>query len=158
MGKKPSFRIPLNRQKGKWFETLQQSESQDLTILIIHCIIHKHYLLKGDNLTQPIQMQLYKKQKRFSQIFFAFLKYILNFKHLVTKMTLIAYVFPEIRFRKTCLDKCLKSRVSEDPQTENTADVSKHCCNLNDSTFTIFINHWEGSCIGKSLFQGYTKC
>ena len=95
------------------------------SLLVIHKILRllvktltiddKHYLLKGDNLTQPIQMQLYKKQKRFSQIFFAFLKYILNFKHLVTKMTLIAYVFPEIRFRKTCLDKCLKSRVSRDP-------------------------------------------
>ena len=45
----------------------------------------KHYLLIGDNLTQPIQMQLSKKQKRFSQIFFAFVKSILNFQHLPTK-------------------------------------------------------------------------
>ena len=41
-------------------------------------------------------MQLYKKQKKFSEIFFAFLKSILNFKHLPRKMILIAYVFPEI--------------------------------------------------------------
>ena len=27
-----------------------------------------------------------------------------------------------------------------------------HCFNLNDSTFTNFINHCGGSCIGKSLF------
>ena len=45
----------------------------------------KHYLLNRDNLTQPIQMQLSQKQKTFSQFFFAFLKSILNFKHLPTK-------------------------------------------------------------------------
>ena len=42
----------------------------------------KHYLLNRDNLAQPIQMQLYQKQKTFSEFFFAFLKSILNFKHL----------------------------------------------------------------------------
>ena len=56
----------------------------------------KHYLLNRDNLTEPIQMQLSKKQKKFSEIFFEFLKSILNFKHLPKKMTLIAYVFPKI--------------------------------------------------------------
>ena len=38
-----------------------------------------------DILTQPIQMQLSQKQKTFSQFFFAFLKSILNFKHLPKK-------------------------------------------------------------------------
>ena len=45
----------------------------------------KHYLLNRDNLTQPIQMQLPEKQKNLSQLFFEFLKSILNFKHLPTK-------------------------------------------------------------------------
>ena len=45
----------------------------------------KHYLLNRDNLAQPIQMQLSQKQKTFSEFFFAFLKSILNFKHLPTK-------------------------------------------------------------------------
>ena len=45
----------------------------------------KHYLLKRDNLPQPIQMQLCQKQKNFCQFFFAFLKSILNFKHLTKK-------------------------------------------------------------------------
>ena len=46
----------------------------------------KHYLLNGDNLTQPTQMQLYQKQKTFPEFFFfAFLKYILNFKNLPKK-------------------------------------------------------------------------
>ena len=29
----------------------------------------KHYLLNRDNLAQPIQMQLFQKQKAFSQLF-----------------------------------------------------------------------------------------
>ena len=41
----------------------------------------KHYLLNRDNLTQPIQMQLCKKQKAFSEISLAFLNSLLNFKH-----------------------------------------------------------------------------
>ena len=32
----------------------------------------KHYLLNRDNLAQPIQMQLFQKQKTFSQRFLAF--------------------------------------------------------------------------------------
>ena len=48
----------------------------------------KQYVLNRDNLTQPIQMQLSQKQKRFSEIFFfffAFLKDILNFKDIPKK-------------------------------------------------------------------------
>ena len=45
----------------------------------------KHYLLNRDILTQPIQMQLYEKQKTFSEFFFAFLKSIFNFEHLPKK-------------------------------------------------------------------------
>ena len=42
----------------------------------------KHYLINRDILAQRIQMQLSQKQKTFSEFFFAFLKSILNFKHL----------------------------------------------------------------------------
>ena len=45
----------------------------------------KHYLLNRDNLIQKIQIQLSQKQKTFSEFFFAFLKSILNFKHLPKK-------------------------------------------------------------------------
>ena len=45
----------------------------------------KRYLLNRDNLPQPIQMQLSEKEKTFSQFSFAFLKSILNFKHLTKK-------------------------------------------------------------------------
>ena len=66
-----------------------------MCLLVIHKILRlfvntltvndKHYLLNRDNLTQPIQMQLSQKQKTFSEFFFAFLKSILNFKHLPKK-------------------------------------------------------------------------
>ena len=45
----------------------------------------KYSLLNRDNLTQPIQMQLSQKQKTFSEFFFAFLKYVLNFKDISKK-------------------------------------------------------------------------
>ena len=45
----------------------------------------KQYLLNRDNLTQEIQMQLSQKQKSCSEVFFAILKSILNFKRVPTK-------------------------------------------------------------------------
>ena len=45
----------------------------------------KHYMLNRDNLMQPIQMELSQEQKTFSELFFAFLKSVLNFKHLPKK-------------------------------------------------------------------------
>ena len=42
----------------------------------------KRDLLTIDNLTQTIQIELSQKQKTFFQFFLAFLKSILNFKHL----------------------------------------------------------------------------
>ena len=41
----------------------------------------KYSLFNRDNLTQPIQMQLSRKQKTFSQFFCSFLKSTLNFEH-----------------------------------------------------------------------------
>ena len=45
----------------------------------------KYCLLNRDNLTQPIQMQLSRKQKTFSEFFCAFLKSSLNFEHFQKK-------------------------------------------------------------------------
>ena len=45
----------------------------------------KYSLLNRDNLTQPIQMQLSRKQKKFSNFFSAFLKSTLNFEHFFKK-------------------------------------------------------------------------
>ena len=46
----------------------------------------KRYLLNRDNLPQRIHMQLSEKEKAFPEFFFAFLKSILNFKHLPRKV------------------------------------------------------------------------
>ena len=45
----------------------------------------KLYLLNKENFEQRIQMQLSQKQKTFPEFVVAFLKYILNFKHLPKK-------------------------------------------------------------------------
>ena len=45
----------------------------------------KHYMVNRENLTQPIQKPLPLKQINFSEFFLAFLKSLLNFKHLPKK-------------------------------------------------------------------------
>ena len=45
----------------------------------------KNYPLNRDNLTQPIQIKLSNKENSFSEICFAFLHSLLNFKHLPEK-------------------------------------------------------------------------
>ena len=53
-------------------------------------------------------------------------------------------------FRKA-LDKCLKSRASEDPLTSNMVNGFKQCWTLNDNAFTIFIDQCEGNEVQKRL-------
>ena len=62
--------------------------------------------------------------------------------------------FPKYRLQKTWLDKWLKSRVSEDPQTENMQNWSKQCSNPNDGTFTKFINTVKVVALEKVSFSG----
>ena len=45
-------------------------------------------------------------------------------------------------------DKC---PVSGDPCTRNMVNGPKHCCKLDDGTFTIFGDHSENYSVGKSL-------
>ena len=67
-----------------------------LTRLFVNTLTHddKYCLLYRNNLTQPFQMLLSRKQKTFSQFFSAFFKSILNLENFQKKMTLIADVFP----------------------------------------------------------------
>ena len=55
--------------------------------------------------------------------------------------------------KKTRLDKCLKSPVSEHPSISNIVKALKHCWNLNDSTFTLFIDPFERNSGSKSLSE-----
>ena len=45
----------------------------------------KYSLFNRDNLTQPTQMEVSRKQKTFSDFFSAFLKSSLNFEHFLKK-------------------------------------------------------------------------
>ena len=120
---------------------------------------HEQYsLINRDNLPQSIEILLSQIQNAFSQFFSVFLKSTLNFQPFEIKDD------PHNRFdfgnhglRKRWLDKCLKNPVSEDPFTANIASGPKHSCNLDDGTFTIFIDHCECEWVGKSLFNCYTK-
>ena len=53
--------------------------------------------------------------------------------------------FGSYRLPKPWLDKCLKSPVSEDPSESNMVNAPKHCCNLNHSTSSIFIDDFKGN-------------
>ena len=62
------------------------SDTQNLRLFVNTLTVDdKRYLLNTDNLTQPISILLSQKQKTFCEFFFAFLKSILNFKHLPKK-------------------------------------------------------------------------
>ena len=62
-----------------------------------------------------IQMDLSQKQKIFSQFFSAFFKSPLNFEHFQKKMTLIAYVFPNLTTTKNVLRQMSKSSRFREP-------------------------------------------
>ena len=47
--------------------------------------------------------------------------------------------FRSYGLRKTWLDKCLKSAVSQYPSTSNMLNGSKYCSNLNGGTFFILL-------------------
>ena len=59
--------------------------------------------------------------------------------------------------RKRWLDKCLKSLDSDYPSTSNMGNGIKHCWNLNNSTFTIFIDPCEEYESWKGLSDWYAK-
>ena len=60
-------------------------------------------LISKENSMQTIQRHLSQKQKIFSQFFSAFSESALNFKQFEKKMTLIAYVFPNLPTTKDVL-------------------------------------------------------
>ena len=53
--------------------------------------------------------------------------------------------FRNYGLRKTWSDKCLTSAVSQYPSTSNMTSASKHCSNLNDGSFTMFIDYCKGN-------------
>ena len=110
MSKKPPLREPFEKQHGKRAKAMLESASEHLyhyfgsfpsqfsskTSLFLTCQISgllvktlaadkKYRLLKKDNLTIPIKMQLSQKHKTFSQFVASFLKSRINFKYFSKK-------------------------------------------------------------------------
>ena len=104
MPKKSRFKGSFKKRHGKCAQTLFQYASQNLIqiywllsrkltlkkFLLVICKISrlfpntlnvdgKYSLLNTDNLTKPIQMQLSRKEKSFSEFFWSFFKSRLNF-------------------------------------------------------------------------------
>ena len=67
-------------------------------------------------------------------------------------MTLIADIFPKLCTPENVVTYMSKESVSKDPLTGNMVNLFKHCCDLNNSTVTIFTDHLEGICVRKSPF------
>ena len=59
----------------------------------------KYSLLIRDNLAQPIQLQLSKKES-FTKLFLSLLKCRPNLERFEKKMTFIVYMFPKLRTAK----------------------------------------------------------
>ena len=53
--------------------------------------------------------------------------------------------FRNYGLRKRWLGNCLERPISDDLSTGNMVNGLKQCCNLNDSTITIFIDHCAGN-------------
>ena len=121
MSKKSRFKRSFGKQHGKRAQTLWKFAWQHLyhiywllwrqltckKSLLVICKISrlfpntlsadgKYSLLNRDSLTQPIQMQLSRKQKTFSEFFSAFLKSSLNFEHLLKKADPYCWCISEI--------------------------------------------------------------
>ena len=83
-------------------------------------------------------------------LFFTFSKFRFNFELFQKKIwpSNLLYFWTS-GVRKTSLDKCAKSPFSDYPSTSNMANGPKHCWNLNDSIFAIFIDICEANSIEK---------
>ena len=75
----------------------------------------KYPLLNRDNLTIPFQMQLSQKQKTFSQLFAAFLKFKLNFKYFEKKYYPHRFFISEITDSKSVIRKMSKKSCFREP-------------------------------------------
>ena len=60
-------------------------------------------------------------------------------------MTLIADFFPKLRTPEKVPRYMSNNPVSKDPLTGNMVNELKECSNLDNSTVTIFTDHFEGN-------------
>ena len=139
-------------------EKLSLFDMQNLGLLVNTLAVDDNYPVPNrDNLTIPIQMQLYQKKKPFLNVLLHFwnLAEILNVSE--KRVTLISFVFPILWTPKTWLDKCLKSPVLEELSARNMKVVPKRSLNLHHGKFIIFIDHYQVNSNGKGLFYLHAK-
>ena len=121
ISKKFRFKGSFGKQHGKLSQTLLKFEQQHIyhiywslwrqltckrSLLVIRKILNlfpntlstngKYFPLNGENLMQPIQMQLSQKPKTFPQFVAAFLKTSLNFEHFQRKNDSHSWAISEI--------------------------------------------------------------
>ena len=172
ISKKSCFRGSFEKWHGKQTDKLLKSEREHLyhiyrslwkqfswknSVLVICKILglfvnpltadDKDSLLNRSNLLQHVQVQLSQKRNIFLTFFFHFPNLYLILNIFKNRWRSYLMYFWTYGLRKTWLDKCLKSPVSEDPSTSNMVNGQKHCWNVEDSTFAIFID----PCAGKNL-------
>ena len=175
--KKSRFKGSFEKQHGKCAQTLLKFAWQNLyhiywslwrqltfkKFLLVICKISrlfpntlsadgKYSLVNRDNLTQPIQMQLSRKQKSFSDFFSAFLKSNWNFGCLKEKMTLIGDVFPKLQPPKNVVRSTSKKsrlRGSFEKQHGKCAQTLLKC--QGQLLYHIYWSHFRQLCFKKSL-------
>ena len=168
MSKKSSFKGFFGKQHGKYAQTLLKCEGQHLyhiywslwrqltwkKFLLDTCKISrlflntmsgdgKYSLFNRDNLTQPIQMILSGKQKTYSRFFYSFLKSSLIFELFRKKYDPHCWYISEI----TESENLVRS-MSEKPNLRGSSEKehgkrTQICWDLNESTFSIFIDRCE---------------
>ena len=98
---------------------------------------------------------------RNTNLFHNFLLHFRNLHRILNilrkNMTLIDFLFAELRTPKTWSDRCPKSPISEESSASNIVNLPKHCRNLRQSTFMIFNDHCQVNWVGKSLFYWHSK-
>ena len=136
-------------------------------LVALNCLLRRQYLSSAVNVL--INSCHYLRNKifflnlflHFLNQFFRHFEHDENFQNFESKSKFWTFskktclsslmYFRNYGLRKTWLDKCLKIPASEDPSTSNMINGNKHCWNINDSIFTIFIDHCEGNWVEKSL-------
>ena len=112
----------------------------------------KYSLLNRDNLTHPIQIQVSRKQKTFSEFFSALLKSNLKFEHFQKKkMSLISDGFPKLRTPKNMVKSMSKISHFKGSFGKQHGKRAQKLVKFACSTFTIFIDHFECNCLTKSV-------
>ena len=97
-------------------KSLSYCHAKSSNCLLTHFAADEKYpVLNRDNLTIPIQMQLSQKQKTFSQLFAAFLKFRLNFKYFGKKYYPHRFFISEITDSKNVIRKMSKKSRFREP-------------------------------------------